>query len=343
MQMKNVLQSSHIIPTYNNTMLGSHMSDNYIQVESTLGITQIMNVLIANASENDNISTLFVTDHLGRYEGAIKLNELIVARKHTPLESILHREYPYAFDLDELDDVIEKITDMRLESVPVLSHEDHRLLGVLTPSDIVNATEEKLEDDYAKLASLAEDEQDHESTARSIRSRLPWLIILLALGGVVSGVIGLFEQIAKELTAVICFQSLILGMAGNIGTQSLAVTIRELSANQCKKNTYLILKELKIGLCSGAILGGLSFVLMYCYFGFLKATNSVFSLLASVSVASSLFFSMIISSVLGVSIPLLFKKLKIDPAIASGPLITTINDLTAVCIFYGLCYLLLMA
>ena len=176
------------------------------------------------------------------------------------------------------DDCMEKIMDYSEDSIPVLSQDGH-MLGVITSEDIVEMVDNEMGEDYAKLAGLTAEEDLKETTAQNMKKRLPWLIILLFLGMLVSSVVGVFEHVVAVLPIVICFQSLVLDMAGNVGTQSLAVTIRVLMDETLtgKQKLFLLVKEMKI-----------------------------------------------------------------DPAVASGPLITTVNDLVAVVTYYGLAFLLLI-
>ena len=172
----------------------------------------------------------------------------------------------------------------------------------------------------------------------SIVKRLPWLLVLLGLGLVVSSVVGLFEAVAAGLTIIVAFQSLILDMAGNVGTQSLAVTIRVLMDDQCtgRQKLYLVAKEAKIGLCNGLILGCLSILFIGLYLLLVKGEAAHFAFSISLCAGAALALSMSLSSISGTTIPILFKGLGVDPAVASGPLITTVNDLIAVVTYYGL-------
>ena len=192
-------------------------------------------------------------------------------------------------------------------------------------------------DDYAKLAGLTAEEDLKEPLKESMKKRMPWLIILLGLGMVVSSVVGIFEKVVTALPIIMCFQSLILDMAGNVGTQSLAVTIRVLMDESLtgKQKLELVWKEMRIGLCNGSLLGFLSFILF-------KGKTLLFSYAVSGCIGTALLLAMLISSAVGTCIPLFFKKIKIDPAVASGPLITTINDLVAVVTYYGLSWVLLL-
>lgn len=177
-----------------------------------------------------------------------------------------------------------------------------------------------------------------------MKKRMPWLVILLALGMVVSSVVGLFEQVVTSLPIIMCFQSLILDMAGNVGTQSLAVTIRVLMDESLtgKQKLELVWKEMRIGLCNGSLLGFFSFVLIGLYIFLFKGKTLMFAYAVSGCIGISLLLAMLISSAVGTCIPLFFKKINIDPAVASGPLITTINDLVAVVTYYGLSWVLLL-
>ena len=152
----------------------------------------------------------------------------LIAREHTELEDLISRSYPYVMDHEKISECIEKIKDYAEDSIPVLL-EDRSIGGIITTQDIVEIVDDEMGDDYAKLAGLTAEEDLNETTRESIRKRLPWLVILLFLGMVVSAVVGVFESVVAVLPIVMCFQSLILDMAGNVGTQSLAVTIRAVS------------------------------------------------------------------------------------------------------------------
>ncbi len=199
-------------------------------------------------------------------------------------------------------------------------------------------------DDYAKLGGLTAEEDLEEKTTESVKKRLPWLIILLFLGMGVSTVVGMFESVVAVLPIVMCFQSLILDMAGNVGTQSLAVTIRVLMDENLTgtQKFKLVAKEMKVGFFNGFILGVMAFLFLGMYIHFLKQYSLGYSLLVSGCVGVALIGAMVVSSMVGTLIPMFFKKIKVDPAVASGPLITTVNDLVAIVVYYGLAMVVLI-
>ena len=322
--------------------IGSKMTENFVAIPAGATVKGAMRELVRQAADHDNISVIYVVKEKGTLVGAIDLKDLIIARENACLEDITTTDYPYVYATEKIDECMERLIESNEDSVPVLD-ENNRLLGVLLAQDITHLVDEAMGDDYAKLGGLVSEEDIQEPLKQSVRKRLPWLVILLGLGLLVSGVVGLFEQVVASLTVVICFQSLILGMAGNVGTQSLAITVRVLTDGTLtgKQKASLVLKEGKVGLCNGLLLGLISFVLIGVY---LMAKGETAQMAFSVSVCTgiALLISMMLSSISGTVIPLLFKQLNIDPAVASGPLITTINDLVAVVAYYGLAWLLLV-
>ncbi len=329
--------------SFQEDQIGSQMTVNYIKIQAGSCVRDAMRQLVQQAAVHDNVSTIYVIGRDRTFIGAIALKDLIIAREDTPLAAITMTAYPYVYANESIEEGIPRLCEYAEDSIPVLN-QAHKLCGVLTARDLTRLTDEVMGEDYARLAGLTAEEDLEESLWKSIRKRLPWLVILLGLGLVVSSVVGLFEQVVASLTLIVCFQSLILDMAGNVGTQSLAVTIRVLMDEQLtgKKKLQLILTEGKIGLCNGAILGGLSFLLIGGYLFLVKGEALTLAFSVSFCTGIALLVSMLLSSLTGTVVPLVFQKFKIDPAVASGPLITTMNDLVAVVTYYGMAWLLLI-
>ena len=332
-----------LIHSYDEDEIGSRMTTNFIEIQRGSTIRQAMRELVTQAAENDNISTLYVSDTDGTFYGAIDLKDLIIAREYMNLEDLIQTSYPYVYAKENIDECIEELKDYSEDSIPVLDNDKH-IIGVITSQDIVEVVDEEMGDDYAKLAGLTAEEDLQEPLRESIKKRMPWLIVLLFLGLLVSSVVGIFEKVVAELTLIVCFQSLILDMAGNVGTQSLAVTIRVLMDEDIsgKEKLQLIAKEMKIGFCNGTILGILSFICIGIFIAVVKGKGFYFGFAVSGCIGVALLVAMVISSMVGTVIPILFHKIKIDPAVASGPLITTVNDLVAVVTYYGMAWLLLI-
>lgn len=332
-----------LIHSYDEDEIGSLITTNFVCISKDLSIRQAMRELVRQAGENDNISTIYVVDASDTFCGAIDLKDLIVAREHDELDDLISYSYPYLLDHEKIADSIEKIKDYAEDSLPVLNGK-RELIGILTAQDVIEAVDDEMGEDYAKLAGLTAEEDLKETTLESMKKRMPWLIVLLFLGMSVSTVVGAFEGVVAALPIVICFQSLILDMAGNVGTQSLAVTIRVLMDEDLtgKDKLRLVVKEMKVGFSNGLLLGMLALLCLGVYIKVFKGYTIYQAFMVSGCVGISLLVAMIISSLVGTMVPLFFHKIKVDPAVASGPLITTVNDLVAVVTYYGLAWVLLI-
>ena len=331
-----------LINSYEDDAVGSRMTTNFILVKSDMSIKAAMKSMVEQAADNDNVSTIYVENADGTYCGAINLRDLIVARNNIPLDDIIMTSYPSVYATENIEECIERLKDYQEDSIPVLGAKNE-VLGVITSTDLIEAVDDQLGDDYAKLAGLTSEDDMKEPMHRSIVKRLPWLLVLFFLGLGVSAVVGSFEKVISSLPFIVSFQSLVLDMAGNVGTQSLAVTIRVLSDERitARQTLKLLWKESRVGLLLGVLLGSLSCVLVGAYLCITgTAANTAF--LTSGCIGIALLVAMILSSFFGTVIPVFFKKIKIDPAVASGPLITTINDLIAVVTYYGLAWLLII-
>ena len=340
---KDAADDVKLLLSYDEDEIGSCMTTNYICIRKDMTIRQAMSELVKQAGENDNISTLYVVDENEHFYGAIDLKDLIVARADDSLEKLIARSYPYVTDHEKISDCIDRIVDYAERSLPVLD-ENGKLLGIITSADVVELVDDQMGDDYAKLGGLTSEEDLNEGVFQSVKKRLPWLVALLFLGMLVSSVVGAFESVVAVLPIVICFQSMVLDMAGNVGTQSLAVTIRVLVDENLttSKKLHLLFKEMRVGLVNGALLAVMALGFLGVYIHFFKAYAWGEAFLLSGCVGISLIVAMVISSLVGTVIPMLFHKIHIDPAVASGPLITTINDLVAVVVYYGLAMIVLI-
>lgn len=332
-----------LLASFDEDEIGSHMTTNCIIIKENLTIKQAMNELVRQAEDNDNISTLFVVDETDEFCGAIDLKDLIVARNTVPLDDLIVTSFPYVYANESIDDCIERLKDYSESYIPVLDNQN-KVLGIITAQSIIEVVDDEMGEDYAKLAGLIAEEDLQEPLRESMKKRLPWLIILLGLGMIVSSVVGMFDKVVAQLTLIMAFQSLILDMAGNVGTQSLAVTIRVLTDENLtfKQKGHLVTKEMRVGLCNGLLLGIISFALVGLYIMLIKGKTLGFSFAVSGCIGVSLLLAMVISSAVGTLIPLFFKRIKVDPAVASGPLITTVNDLVAVVTYYGMSWILLL-
>ena len=332
----------HLIESYDDDMIGSKMTTNYISISYGSTVKQAMRMLIQEAADNDNVSTIYVIKENNVFYGSIDLRDLIIAREDTNLDDIIKTSYPTLVTTTLVSDCLHEIKEYGLDSIPVLNN-NHQLVGVITADDITESVGEELQDDYAKLGGLTENDDLDESTFSSIKKRLPWLIALMFLGLVVSMMLSTFETVIAVLPAIVFFQSMVC-------TQSLAVTIRVIS-DQEDEHVYgkTILKELRVGFLNGLILGVVSFIFVFAFLCIRKQPIvegdpfMVYECLKAAGIVGiSLLVAMTASSIVGSFVPILLTKIHVDPAVASGPFITTLNDLLAIAIYYGLAWLLFL-
>ena len=332
-----------LIQSYDDDEIGSKMTTNYVSLTLGLTIKQAMKSLVKQAADNDNIATLYVKKEDGTFYGAIDLTDLIVAREYVDLETLVTTSYPYVHDHETVDDCIEELKDYSEDSIPVLDNNMH-ILGVITSQDLLEVVDEEMGEDYAKLAGLSAEEELEEPLGQSLKKRVPWLLILLMLGMGVSSVISMFEKVIVGLPIIVTFQSVILGMSGNVGTQSLAVTIRVLMDEEhgFNERAGFVLKEIRVGLCNGLIVGGISVVFTGIFIFVARGQSLATAFAISGCIGGALALAMLISSFMGTIIPIILEKIGFDPAVASGPLISTINDLVAAVTYYGLAWIMLI-
>ena len=334
-----------LLDSYEEDEFGSYMSTNFIAIPRTASVKSAMRALVEQAAENDNIHTLFVTDEDGSFYGAIDLTDLIVARSEAVFEDLISTNFPFVLDTDSVSDHIEHVRGYSEDLIPVLCAGDRKLLGVITARDVTEIVDAERGDDYAKLAALGGEGEPDEPLFQSLKKRVPWLIVLLFMGLGVSVVVGFFEGVVAQLPMIVAFQSLILGMAGNVGTQSLAVTVRAIGSAEkfrIRQQLGTVWRETRVALCNGAVLGAISFLIVGGYLGLFGGYTFGFVLAVAVCVGGSMCFAMTVSGFTGAMIPITLYRLGVDPAVASGPLITTVNDLVAVISYYGLAFGLLL-
>ncbi len=332
-----------LITGYDDDLIGSRMTTDYVSIKNDYNIKTAMKSLVEQAAENDNISTIYVTDENNVFYGAVSLNKLFIARSDTPLDDIVTTSFPYLYADDKIVDALPRIKEYEEESLPVLDA-DNRLIGVLTSADVVEAVDDEISEDYAKLAGLSEEDDLSERVFGSVKKRLPWLAALLVLSFIVSSVLKVFDGVMAALPILVFFQTMVLDMSGNASTQSLGVTIRRLTDPDItaadKRRAFF--SELSISFFDALILATIAFGLTTAYMLIFKHQPVGQAMPVAACIAAAMAISMTVSGILGTAIPMFFKKTGIDPAAASGPLITTMNDLLSAVTYYGLAALLLL-
>ncbi|MFA5560503.1 MAG: magnesium transporter [Acholeplasmataceae bacterium] len=319
---------------YQDDVAAAIMNTNLISINQNMSIKEATHTVIQSADENHDMDVLFVVDDNNHYVGTVDLKSLIVARPHNVLSEIIDYQESYVYEYEPISQTIQKLKDYDLKVMGVLN-EDNGLIGMITADDIFDEISETFDSQLDKIASLG-DYQDYSTAFERVKMRFPWLLFSVILNLLMAVFLSVFELTLIEVAALVLFQPLILAMAGNIGTQSLAVTIlglhhQKIQGDNKKKH---VKKELSIGLVNSIILGIIAFGFVYLFLN-ISPMGTQKPLHMGLLVAFSLATSMIASTFSGVFLPLLFDRINVDPGSASGPMMTTINDLVALVIYFG--------
>ena len=313
---------------YEEKTAGSIMTTEFVSIRAHQTVKRAMQILRQEAPEAETIYYIFVLDEQKRLVGVISLRDLIIAEEDTLIEDIMNERVVSISVGEDQEDAARIMRDYDFLALPVLDFQNH-LLGIITHDDIVDVIEEEASEDYSKLAAISDDGTLDRNPFSSAKKRLPWLIILLFLGMMTASLIGQFEATLDKVALLAVFIPLIAGMAGNTGTQALAVVVRGLATGDFEENSKwaLIMREAGTGLITGATCGILVTIIIFLWKG---------TFFLGMLVGFSLLFTLIVATLAGALVPLLMHKLNIDPAVASGPFITTINDIISILIYFGM-------
>ncbi|MFD1412148.1 magnesium transporter [Lapidilactobacillus gannanensis] len=312
---------------YDTETAGGIMTTDFITLQAELTVGEALTILKHEADEAETIYYVYLVNADQRLVGVITLRDLIVTDDDTKLATIMTAQVITASVHDEQADVAQKIRDYNFIALPVVD-DQQRLVGIVTVDDVIEVIDDEAQADYSGLAGVdVEDVSDNPLKAAS--KRLPWLITLLFLGMSTATLINHYEDLLSEASILAVFISLITGTAGNAGTQSLAVAVRRLAfkGNDKPKLVRLVVSEILTGLVTGLITG-LTIMLIV---GFWKQNFAL-----GLTIGLAMTAAITVANLAGSLIPMLMDKLGFDPAVASGPFITTLSDLTSVLIYFSI-------
>lgn len=312
---------------YEDETAGAIMTTEYVSIVANQTVHSALVVLKAAAHIAETIYYIYVVDLENHLVGVISLRDLIVNDEDVMISDIMAERVIAVKVGDEQADVAQTIRDYNFLALPVVDY-DNKLLGIVTVDDAIDVIDEEAASDYSGLAAVDVDEQD-ENPAKAAFQRLPWLVTLLFLGMSTASLISHYEVLVSEASILAVFISLITGTAGNAGTQSLAVAVRRLAMGENKEKSFasLIIKEVLTGLITGAVTG----VTVFLMVGIWKHNFEL-----GMVVGLAMLCAITVANLAGSLIPMLMEKLGFDPAVASGPFITTLSDLTSVLIYFNI-------
>ena len=324
---------------YDEDTAGGIMTKEYISVYQDITCYEAIEVLREESPDAETIYYVFVTDHEKRLVGVISLRELIVSKPDQLIEEVMSPNVISVNVNDDQEEVARDVQKYDLLAIPVTDDED-TLVGIITVDDVIDVFEEEATEDILKFVGSSElEDYDDEGLVTkivtSVRSRLPWLIVTV-FGGLLSAtVISGFQDALSTNAALALFMPLLAGMGGNVGTQSSTLTVRNIatgnidSGDVAKTLVHEIFVGLLVGLACSLLVAAIVF--------FMQEGNYLLCLI----VGLAMWANMITAATIGTLVPLTFKKIGIDPAVASAPFITTTIDITGLSIYFTLATLMI--
>lgn len=311
---------------------GSVMNKSFLvgKVEDTIKVTAER--VRGLAQEVEMVYYIYVIDQAGKLNGVVSLRDLILHAQEQTLGEVMMTRLVSVDSSADQEEATKLLQDYDLVALPVINTAG-KMLGIITVDDVMDIIVEETTEDFNEFAAISKSKQpvsSEETTWSIARARLPWIIILIFLGMISATLINSFEETLNEVVLLAAFIPIIMDSAGNVGTQFLAVAVRKITIGDNRKGESLgkvVWQEFLVGGILGAAAGMTLSLVVAIFYG-----NSLLAVIIGVS----LWFTLSISTVVGSVIPILINKLKIDPAVASGPFITTINDTFGLMIYFSI-------
>ena len=318
--------------TYDEDTAGGLMAKELVKVYETWTVAGCLRKIRAQAKDVKRVHSIYVVTKEEKLIGRLSLKDLLIAENETKIKAIYIPKVDSVHVDEAAEDVAKLMAKYDLEAIPVVN-DDKVLLGRITIDDIVDVIIEEAEKDYQLAAGITQDVDAEDSILALTRARLPWLFLGL-LGGVGAAIImGGFETIIDDFPLILLFTPLIAAMAGNVGVQSSAIIVQGLANDEVRGSVNnRLIKEMFLATLNGIILALFLFVFVWIWKQDMRT---------ALAISSSLVVVIVVAGIIGTFIPLFLHKKGIDPAIATGPFITTSNDIFGILIYFSIAKLIL--
>lgn len=320
--------------SYHEETAGGLMNTEIIKINLNLTKKDAIDEIIRQSEEIEEFYTVFVVDEDNIFKGIVSLKDIIKVKGNAKITEMVKSDVVYVRPETDQEEVAKLISQYNLTSIPVVDTE-MKLLGRVTFDDVIDVLEDENTEDILKISGVSEDEELSGNWIEAVKSRLPWLIINLGTAFLASSVVRHYASTLDDLKVLAAYMTIIAGMGGNAATQALAVTVRRISLYDLTDNQAYrtVLKEFTVGLINGAITGLIVFTFAYFF-----DANPMLGLVVFMAMTGNL----IIAGFTGAGIPLILKRIGIDPAIASSIIITTFTDVFGFLLLLGLASKLLL-
>ncbi|WP_129715718.1 magnesium transporter [Pedobacter sp. SYP-B3415] len=328
--------ASHIrsLLNYPEDTAGGLMNTRVIKIPELLIKKDAIDEIIRQSEDMEEFYTVYVVDQKDIFQGIVSLKDIIKSRPEARIADLVVKDAVFVQHDTDQEEVARLISQYNLSSIPVVD-QHMKLLGRVTFDDVIDVLEEENTEDILKISGVSEDEELSGNWKEAVKSRLPWLVINLGTAFLASSVVRYFEPTIARIAVLSAYMTIIAGMGGNAATQALAVTVRRISLYDLTDNQAYrtVLKEFTVGLINGAVTGLIVFL-----FALFFDANTMLGLVIFLAMTGNL----LIAGVTGAGIPLVLKRVGIDPAIASSIIITTFTDVFGFLFLLGLASQLLL-
>lgn len=318
---------------YDENTAGGIMAKELVRVNENWNVLTCVKEMRLQAENVTRVHSIYVVDDEDRLKGRLSLKDLLTTSTKTQISDIYIKKVDYVRVETKDVEVALIMQKYDLEAIPVVD-ELGRLVGRVTIDDIIDIIKEEADKDYQLAAGISQDVEADDSILELTKARLPWLVLALFGGFISVKVLGIFEPMMESHRMLLFFTPLIAAMAGNVGVQSSAIVVQGLANNSITGSLWnRLLKELSLSLLNGSILAGILILGSHFLLGY--------EFIIGITVSIALLSVIVIASLIGTFIPIVLDKYGVDPALATGPFITTSNDIIGIIIYFTIAKLVL--
>lgn len=311
---------------YPDDTAGAVMTTEFVVLKADKTVGETLEELRDLGPDAETIYYLYVIDASGRLVGVVSLRDLIVSRLDARIADIMGRRVVSANVLTDQEDLARTVQKYDLLALPVVDDEE-KLLGIITVDDVMDVIERETTEDFEELSATKGSSDINMGPVEAAKKRAPWIISLMFLGMITASTIGGFEETLETIVLLAVFMPLVMGSAGNAATQSLVVAVRSIALGTINRKNVMKMVRREFG--TGVILGVVCMIVIFGVITFLY-DNALIGIIVGISI----FAALSVATIVGTLIPLLINRLKLDPAVASGPFITTLMDNLGLIIYF---------
>lgn len=331
---------------YPDDSAGSIMTTEYIDLKKNMTVDEALDRIRNNGIDTETIYTCYVIDSRRNLLGTVSLRDLLLNKKDCVVKDLMDENVIYANTLDDKGEVVALFDRYDMLALPVVDKE-RRLVGLITVDDAIDVMQEEASEDIEKMAAILPSERTYLKTGvfETFKSRIPWLLFLMISATFTGAIISSFEARLAQCIALVAFIPMLMGTGGNAGSQTSVSVIRALSLGDIEFKDILkvIWKELRVAVIIGIVLGIINFIKLYLVdFLWLRTFDTGVELAQMATICLTLIFVIIVAKMLGAVLPIVAKKLGLDPAVMASPLVTTILDAVSLLIYFGIAAILVL-